>query len=155
LRQAGPEDEPLLFALFFEVKAVDLAATGLAEAQFLPLIEMQYRGREMTYEVQYPKAESLILIGEDGKPAGRLLLDRGLDRWRVVDITVLASHRRSGIGTRVLTQCQEQCSKAGVRLELQVSAGSPALRLYERLGFQITHGDGISVEMVWSPSQMR
>ncbi len=152
MRQAGPEDEPLLFALFFEDKVADLAATGLDEAQFLPLIEMQYSGRKMTYETQHPEAENLILIGEDGRPAGRLLLDRKPDCWRVVDIAVLASHRRMGLGTQVLTQCQERCSTAGVRLELQVAAGSPARRLYERLGFQVTRGDAVSVGMVWSPA---
>jgi ribosomal protein S18 acetylase RimI-like enzyme len=152
VRNAEPEDEPLLFALFFEVKAAEFAATGLAEAQFLPLIEMQYRGRKLTYEAQYPEAESLILIGEDGKPAGRLLLDRKPDCWRVVDIAVLASRRGRGLGTRVLTQCKERCSAAGVRLELQVAAGNPARRLYEQLGFQITRGNAVSVEMAWSPS---
>lgn len=126
--------------------------TGLTEAQFLPLIEMQYRGRKMTYEAQYPQAENSIVIGEDGKPAGRLLLDRGPDCWKVVDIAVLASHRRRGIATRVLTHCHEQCSAAGTRLELQVAVGNPARRLYERLGFQMTSGDAVSIEMVWRPT---
>jgi GNAT superfamily N-acetyltransferase len=124
----------------------------LTEAQFLPLIEMQYRGRKMTYEAQYPDAEDSILIGDDGKPAGRLLLDCRPDCWRVVDIAVLASQRGRRIGTRVLMQCQERCLAAGVRLELQVAAGNPARRLYERLGFQMIRSDAVSVEMVWSPA---
>jgi hypothetical protein len=48
LRPAGPEDEPLLQALFAEDRAAQLAVAGLERAQLQALIDMQYRGRKMT-----------------------------------------------------------------------------------------------------------
>jgi len=150
LRKAGPEDEPLLYDLFAEDRAAQFAACGMGEAQFKPLIEMQYRGRKMTYAAQYPAAEDSILLDEDGQPVGRLLLDRRPDRWRIVDIAVLVNHRGRGLGTQVLKECQRQCETAEVRMELQVALWNPARRLYERLGFRAIREDAVAVEMVWS-----
>jgi ribosomal protein S18 acetylase RimI-like enzyme len=129
----------------------------LGEAQLQPLIEMQYRGRKMTYAAQYPEAADSILCvddgGDDGTPVGRLLLDGKPDCWRILDIAVLAAHRGRGLGTRVLKQCQQQAAAAGVKLELQVAPRNPARRLYERLGFHATREDAATVEMVWSQAQ--
>lgn len=153
LRPAGAGDEPLLQALFAEDKAAELAAAGLGEAQLQALIEMQYRGRKMSYGERYPEAADSILMGEDGTPAGRLLVDRRLDCWRVVDIAVLAAHRGRGLGTRALKECQRQAEAAGAGLALQVQRFNPALRLYERLGFQAAGQDAVAVEMRWSPAE--
>jgi ribosomal protein S18 acetylase RimI-like enzyme len=111
---------------------------------------MQFRGRAMTYAAHYPAAENLILLGTDGTPIGRLLLDRETDRWRIVDIAVLAAHRGHGLGTVVLRQCQEQAAADGAALELQVRPENPARRLYERLGFQVSRIDPLALQMTWS-----
>ncbi len=150
LRQAGPEDEALLYALFAEDKGAQLAAIGLVAAQLQPLIEMQYRGRKMTYAEQYPEATDSILIVFDGTPAGRLLVDRKPDCWRIVDIAVAASCRGRGLGAWALKGCQEQCAAAGARLELQVAFENPARRLYERLGFYAVCESSVAVQMAWN-----
>jgi ribosomal protein S18 acetylase RimI-like enzyme len=153
LRPAGPQDEPLLHGLFAEDKAAQLTAAGMAEALVHGLIEMQYRGRAMSYAVLYPQAQDLILLGADGAPAGRLLLDRNRERWRIVDLAVGAAQRGQGMGTQVLRLCQQQAAAVGARLELQVAAGNPARRLYVRLGFQVCGGDDVTVEMSWYGSE--
>jgi ribosomal protein S18 acetylase RimI-like enzyme len=150
LRQAVPEDEQLLYALFAEDRAAQLAGTGMGEAQIQQLVEMQYRGRQMTYAAQFPQAEDSILLGEDGQPVGRLLLNRKPECWRIVDIAVLAAHRGRGLGTRVLEQCQRQATAAGAELELHVMQFNPARRLYERLGFKTIGEDAVAEEMIWS-----
>jgi len=104
----------------------------------------------MTYAAHYPAAENWILLGTDGTPIGRLLLDRETDRWRVVEIAVLAAHRGHGLGTVVLRQCQQQAAADGAALELQVMPESPARRLYERLGFQVFCSDLLALQMTWS-----
>jgi ribosomal protein S18 acetylase RimI-like enzyme len=151
LREAGPADEPLLFALFAEDRAAQLALAGLGAGQARTLIEMQYRGRAMTYAAHCPEAVDLILLGGDGTPVGRLLLDRNSTRWRIIDIAVLAAHRGRGIGTEALRECQRQAAAAGVGLELQVEPLNPAHRLYRRLGFsEAGEKNAVTVEMVWS-----
>lgn len=104
----------------------------------------------MSYATQYPAAENWMILGTDGTPIGRLLLDRETNRWRIVDIAVLAAHRGRGLGTMVLQQCQQQAAAAGARLELQVKPENPARRLYERLGFQVSTSDPLALEMTWS-----
>jgi GNAT superfamily N-acetyltransferase len=153
LRQAVAEDEPLLYAIFAEERAEQFIGTGLGEAQLQPLIEMQYSGRRMAYAAQYPEAADSILLGEDGRPVGRLLVDRKPDCWRVVDVAVLAEHRGRGLGTEALKECQQQCEAAGARLELQVVPWNPARRLYERLGFHAIREEAAAVEMVWNPAR--
>jgi ribosomal protein S18 acetylase RimI-like enzyme len=147
LRPACPADEPFLFQLFAESQE-QLAGLRSNEALWRSLVEMQYRGRKMTYAAQYPAAEDSILLDEDGRPVGRLLLDRRPDRWRIVHIAVLASRRGRGLGTRVVRQCRQRSAAAGARLELQVRPENPARRLYERLGFRVAHENLLTVEMV-------
>jgi ribosomal protein S18 acetylase RimI-like enzyme len=146
---ACPADESFLFELFAESQD-QLAGLRSNEALWRSLVEMQYRGRAMSYAAQHPQAEDSILLDEDGQPAGRLLLDRQPDRWRIVDIAVLAARRGQGLGTEVVRQCQQRAASAGARLELQVRPENPARRLYERLGFRVASEAGVSVEMVWS-----
>lgn len=149
VRAAEPGDETLLFALFCEDKAAQLAAVGLGQAQIQMLIEMQYRGRTMTYSAAYPDAMELMIVEPDSAAVGHMLLDRNPDRWRIVDIAVLAAHRGRGLGTRVLQDCKRQAAAAGAAIELQVEPYNPARRLYERLGFRATEEDVMNVKMVW------
>jgi ribosomal protein S18 acetylase RimI-like enzyme len=142
----------LLFALFAEEKAAPLTVIGLPEAQLNALVQMQYRGRKMTYAAQYPEAEDSILLDHSGEPVGRLLVNRKPDCWRIVDIAVLTKHRGRGLGTRALEECQRQAAAVGARLELQVAPQNPARRIYERLGFRTIREDAVAVEKVWSPA---
>lgn len=146
-REAQTQDGTFLLRLFRESQQGLIAMLGTAAE---PLIEMQYRGRMMTYGAQYPEAVDSILLGEDGTPAGRLLVDRKPDCWRVVDIAVLAAHRGRGLGTRALSECQRQAAAVGAGMGLQVTPENPARRLYERLGFRVVDKDRVAVEMVWA-----
>lgn len=150
MRPAIPQDQALIDELFYQDRAAQFAAAGLAEAQIQSLVQMQARGRQMTYAAQYPAAEDWILLDDHGEPVGRLLLDRQPDCWRIVDFAVLASHRGQGLGTQALREYQRQAAAAGAALKLQVMRFNPARRLYERLGFQAATQDAVAVEMVWS-----
>jgi ribosomal protein S18 acetylase RimI-like enzyme len=143
-------DETLDYRLFAEDRLAKFVAAGISQRQARELIRLQYRGRQMTYAARYPEATDSIILGEDGAPVGRLLLDRKPDRWRIVDIAVLVAHRGGGLGTRALEECQQHCRAGRVRLELQVAPSNPARRLYGRLGFRVTGEEGLAVEMVWN-----
>jgi ribosomal protein S18 acetylase RimI-like enzyme len=123
------------------------------EALWRSLVEMQFRGRTISYAARHPHAEDSILQGEDGQPVGRLLLDRLADCWQIVDIAVLAARRGQGFGAGVLRLCQRQAAAAGARLELQVRPENPARRLYERLGFKAVSEDAVTVKMIWSAAE--
>lgn len=57
-----------------------------------------------------------------------------------------------GIGSAVVCDLQQQAAAEGLRMTLDVFAGNPARRLYERLGFRETGQDGPSVTMQWEPA---
>lgn len=145
-------DAPLLFTLFAEEKAAELAPLGLAAEQIHPLIEMQYRSRQIGYMQSSQNPTDSIFCLADGTPVGRVLTDRQPDCYRVMDIAVLAAYRGRGIGTHALRQIQLAAAKESVPVRLHVARNSPAERLYRRLGFAVISSDEIFSAMEWRPS---
>ncbi len=150
-RMATAEDEPLLVRLFTEEKAREFAPLGWSREQLRPLLEMQYRARQVSYAQSYPAAVDTILCLEDGTPAGRCWMERQPRCYRVLDIAVLPEHRNRGIGGWALRRMQQTAALEQVPLRLSVTRSNPALRLYERLGFMRVSGDELSYEMEWQP----
>jgi ribosomal protein S18 acetylase RimI-like enzyme len=148
LRPVQPEDEAFLFRLFGETQD-QLALIRSNQALWKTLVDVQYRGRKMTYSEIYPAAEDAIIC-RAGEAAGRLLINREPDCLRIVDIAILAGLRGQGIGSWALRQCQQQAAEAGVRIDLSVNPMNPARLLYERLGFQVTGEGAMHVTMAWS-----
>jgi ribosomal protein S18 acetylase RimI-like enzyme len=64
---------------------------------------------------------------------------RGDTEIRIVDIALLPEHRGKGIGTRLLRDVIAQ----GKRVTIHVERMNPALRLYERLGFEVAEDKGV------------
>jgi ribosomal protein S18 acetylase RimI-like enzyme len=52
-----------------------------------------------------------------------------------------SSFQRRGIGTEVIHRLIHEATRAGQAVTLGVVKMNPALRLYERLGFRVTHED--------------
>jgi ribosomal protein S18 acetylase RimI-like enzyme len=153
LRPAQPEDEQFLFRLFAESQE-HLAALRSNAELYRSLIETQYRGRKQSYSIEFPHAADAILCLEDeargAVPVGRILVDCKPDRWRIVDIAVLAAHRGKGLGSWALRLCQRQSEAAGAKLTLAVRPEHRARRLYERLGFRVIEESVLSLEMEFS-----
>lgn len=153
IRLTTPADARVLFALFAEEKAAELAPLGLSTEQLQPLLETQYRGREFSYSQSAAQLTDHILCLEDGLPVGRMLVDRTAGGYRVLDIAVLTAHRNRGIGKLALQTLQQEAAISSLPVRLRVMKDNPAARLYERLGFQATTGDEISIQMEWKPAQ--
>jgi ribosomal protein S18 acetylase RimI-like enzyme len=149
MRIAQAEDESFLFNLFAESQD-HLAALRSNEIVWRRLVELQYQGRQISYEARTPEAENLLLLDPQGSPLGRILVDRRPHRWRIVDLALMPAWRGRGIGTQVLREYQRQAATAGASLELQVTPLNPARRLYERMGFRAVSEDAQAVEMVWN-----
>jgi ribosomal protein S18 acetylase RimI-like enzyme len=151
LRRAQPEDEEFLKRLFAESQE-HLSAFRPNEALYQSLLEMQYRGRKASYEAEFPDAVDSILSVKDQAgnelPVGRLLVDCRPDCWRIVDIALLAEYRGQGMGGWALQLCRKQCDESAGKMALVVRPENRARRLYERLGFHVTHEDLLHVEMV-------
>jgi ribosomal protein S18 acetylase RimI-like enzyme len=108
---------------------------------------MQHRARETAYAAGYGGAESsLILVS--GRPAGRLLVWRSDLEHRLVDIAILPSERGRGLASAVLRSLIHEARDCAKPLRLTVATDNPAaLRLYRRLGFEVTAGDAANLAL--------
>ena len=70
-----------------------------------------------------------------------------------MDLAVLPPYRNLGIGSRLVSDLIAEASISGKPVCLHVLKASPAVRLYERLGFERSGGVGVHLEMRWSPAE--
>jgi len=110
-------------------------------------IKMQFLARERCY----PRVDNRIILFE-GRPVGRLQVDRGDAAILLRDIEILTEFRNAGIGSRLIKDLMQEATAAGKPIGLHVLASSPAARLYERLGFVRSGGDAAYLEMKWVPA---
>jgi len=150
LRDAAPDDEPFLFELYASTRTEELAGLGWDENQKQMFIKMQFLPRERSLA---GGDHQIVLLHE--RPIGRLRVDRAGGEIRLKDIAFLPEFRNAGIGTRLLEELKKEAGVAGKPIALHVVATSPAVRLYERLGFR-RNGDSAYetayLEMKWLPA---
>jgi GNAT superfamily N-acetyltransferase len=66
-----------------------------------------------------------------------------------VTIAVAESHRRSGLGTRLVEELERAARDAGFgRMSVSIDVGNPSLRIAERLGYQELSRDEGGIRMV-------
>lgn len=148
LRPATATDEAFLRHLDADRRAPQLAGLGWPEPALHSLLDLQFRAQQQGYRVAYPDADHWIVL--DGPtPAGRLLLDRGPDEHRLVDVAVLTGCRGRGIGTAVLREVVAAAADADVPLRLTVAAFDTRLiAWYRRLGFHAAGRGDVGLRMV-------
>src|SRR5215467_4548362 len=119
LRPSTPDDEALLYALYCSTRAEELAAFGWDEAQQQSFLRMQFDARQRQYGFQYAGAsDDIVLL--DNKAIGRLLISRGSDEIRLVDIALLPECRNSGIGSRLIRELLDEAERADKSVTLHV-----------------------------------
>ncbi len=148
-----PEAGSLAYRLFAVDKLAEFAAIGLPQPQADELVQMQWRGRTLTYANQYHGAEDWTISIDEGTPIGRYLLQKTPQGVRMVDFAILPDWRGQGIGTQVLQKLIQSTATNGSVFSLRVEKNNRALNLYKRLGFTIVSSDEISFEMEWKPER--
>jgi ribosomal protein S18 acetylase RimI-like enzyme len=98
-------------------------------------VQQQFEAQDTDYRRTRPQA-TFEVIEVDGRPAGRLYLDRREGTIHVIDIALLPPFRGRGVGTRLLYDLMVEADGSGRALEIHVERLNPARRLYERLGFR-------------------
>lgn len=149
LRDATPDDDAFLLDVYASTRLAELDGTGWDDNQKLAFIRMQFLARERSY----PDVDSKIIL-LDGRPVGRMMVDRNDAAILLRDIALLTEYRNRGIGGRLIQELITEAASAGKPVLLHVLASSPAVRLYERLGFRGS-GDEAGVaylEMKWVPA---
>jgi GNAT superfamily N-acetyltransferase len=148
LRDATPDDEAFLFEVYASTRMEELAATGWDDNQKRAFLKMQFLVRERSYALVDNK---IILLNE--RPVGRMMVDRGEEAILLRDIALLTEYRNAGIGSFLIRNLIEEAAAAGKPIRLHVVASSPAVRLYERLGFANCSTEPVAyLEMKWVPA---
>lgn len=152
LRQATPEDLPLLALIYAHTRQEELdRATEWSIEQKHAFVLHQFHAQDAYYKEVYPNAEYSVILYE-GTPAGRLYVERNLipGTIRVIDISLLPDFRNLGIGAYLLERLQDEARDSDKTLSIHVEKFNRAQTLYQRLGFQpIKETHGVYILMEW------
>ena len=154
LRPVTTADAGFLCAVYSSTRAEELAVTDWSDEQKTRFCQMQFIAQDAHYRQHYPTAE-LSVIEHDGSPVGRLYVDRWSKEIRIMDIALLPRHRGHGIGTHLLRALIAEAAAAQKLLSIHVERMNPALRLYERLGFEMAEDKGVYLLMEWRASSIK
>lgn len=157
LRPITPADPPFLLELYAGTRAAELARTGWSDEQKSAFVRSQFDLQQRHYQHYFAGAQFLIidLPQRSGTlPIGRIYWEWRETQLRLIDISILASHRGRGIGTTLLRELHARASARGIPLVLSVDRLNPAQTLYRRLGFhELETGEDRSsyMQMAWDP----
>ena len=147
-RDATPSDRAFLLALYTSTRADEVAQFGWAPEMERAFMQLQFEAQRGDYERRYPEARCRV-VELQSCPVGRLWTAREGGSLVVLDLSIVADLRGQGIGTECLRGVQRQAAEAGLAVDLQVVVGSPAQRLYERLGFRDAGVSEVRQAMTW------
>lgn len=151
LRHEGEGDKPFLARLYVSTRWEELALSGWSDEQKAAFLLQQFGFQDLHYTRYYPGAVRAILLDRE-EPVGRLYLSGMADELRIVDVSILPSHRGRGIGTALLRTVFEQGRERRQPVTIHVEVfNTGARRLYDRLGFVEVGGDGVHRKMAWRP----
>jgi ribosomal protein S18 acetylase RimI-like enzyme len=150
LRPAERSDDAFLRRLYASAREAELSVVGWSDAERDAFLRQQFDAQDAYYREHYHPA-SFDVIQLDGVPIGRLYVARWDEEVRVIDIALLPEHRGNGLGTQLLCGLLAEAADEGKRVSIHVEKHNPALRLYERLGFEPVADAGVYLLMEASP----
>ncbi|MCA1817014.1 MAG: GNAT family N-acetyltransferase [Acidobacteria bacterium] len=151
LRAVAPEDDEFLLEVYASSRADEMAlATHWTDEQKRAFLRWQLGAQRADYERNYPGADyDVILV--DGRPAGRLWVERTREGIHLLDIALLPWAQRRGVGASLVGELIEEARASGKSLSHTVFiTNDGARRFYERLGFVVTgEAGGAYLLMEW------
>jgi ribosomal protein S18 acetylase RimI-like enzyme len=151
LRDAVPEDKPLLFELYASSRAQEMALVPWSVEQRTAFLRMQYDAQTTHYRQAFPEATFSVIL-RDGTPVGRLYVRRAENEIRILDITILPEVRNQGIGSTVLNDLLREAEQSNKNVLIYVETFNPGLGLFERVGFKRIAEEGINFLMKYQPA---
>src|SRR5258708_24540224 len=152
LRPKTDADYEFLLALYAGTREEELKQTDWTDVLKRQFCRGQFDAQCDHYAKYYPDA-SYDVIERDGVSVGRLYVYRADPKdVRIVDISLIAEARGTGLGTEMLLEIMRESELAGKSLSIHVERFNPALRLYKRLGFEHVDEHGVYYLMRWTPA---
>lgn len=151
-RPEREDDRPFLFALYASTRAEEMQMVPWTDEMKLQFLQMQFHAQTVYYAEEYDACQRLV-IEQNGKPIGRLYLDRTPEDFCIVDIALMPEARGQGLGTILLKEILDEAASKGAVVSIHVENFNPARHLYDRLGFQHVDTNGIYHVMRWTPPE--
>ncbi len=150
-RKVTGADDEFLYQVYVPTRAVELEQTDWSDEEKEVFCRMQHKAQSTHYFKHYTGARFDIILIDD-EPAGRLYVDHWDKEIRIIDIALLPEFQKQGIGASILREILLQGRLKRKKVTIHVEMNNPALKLYERLGFEkIEEVNGIYFLMEWSP----
>lgn len=142
LRPCLESDRDFLYRVYASTRLEELAPTGWSPGQMNAFLSMQFNAQHTYYHQQFADAEySVVML--DGVPIGRLYVNRTPDEVLIIDIALLPEYRDRGIGTPLVRGLLAEADAGGKPVRLHVEKFNRALRLWQRLGFEVIEDQGV------------
>ncbi len=148
LRPEAAEDEAFLFEVYASTREEELRKLPWDDATRSMFLRLQFKAMRQGYAGQFPKA-AFSIITLEGRPVGRIVVDRSEDPVRLVDIALLPKYRTRGLGSRLMRDLLAEAGRNRKAVRLQVLKGSRAAAWYHRLGFVEIADDGVYTHLEW------
>lgn len=143
------EGDSVFLAELYASRRGDLRLLAMDAALISNMIAMQQKIQMQGVEQSFPAALHLI-IAEPDQAIGRVIIDLGVADIRLVDIAIMPSRQRQGIGRAVLRELQTMAMQKDIGMSLAVECTNiPARNLYFDMGFVIHSADVMFEQMHW------
>lgn len=130
IRRARATDTEFARAVYFETM----------RDRIEPLFGWDQRHQEASFAGWFDFQQAAIIVADE-RDIGWMQTRDGADEVFLGSLYVIPEMQRRGIGTRVLRELIDQSHRSSRALTLAVMKNNPAIQLYERLGFRVTHED--------------
>jgi ribosomal protein S18 acetylase RimI-like enzyme len=147
VRSATPADAGLICAIYGTTRDEELRQVAWTPEQKQAFTDWQSGQQEAHYALHYPNAE-LLLVESAGHPIGRIYVDTTASEVRLMEVTLMPSHRKQRIGTRLMEELLRYADALGRPASLHVEPFNPAKGMYERMGFVVRDTRGLYEFMV-------
>jgi len=151
-RPETDDDLEFLYRVYASTRADEMKLVSWTDEQKEAFVRHQFTAQRAHYYGSYVDARFLLIL-EEGQPIGRLYLHQMPGDLRIVDIALLPEHRGRGIGAMLLRELIDDAGSRGDAVSIHVEIFNPALRLYERLGFELVETHGPNHLMMWRPAE--
>lgn len=151
LRPVTDSDREFLIGVYGSTRDEELSRVVWAEGQREAFVRMQFEAQDTSYRAQNP-AGSFDLIEVEGRPAGRLYVDRRPGEIRIVDISLAPDFRGAGVGAHLIGGLTDEAAASGCVVSMHVEIHNRAAELYERLGFRVVGESSVYRRLEWSAS---
>lgn len=152
LRPVSEKDSAFIEMVYRSTREEELALTNWAEQQKQAFIIMQSMAQLAEYKKSYPGAVYKVIVYKK-QDVGRLITWETNNTIRIVDISLLPAVRGKGIGSFIVNELITKAAALQKNISLHVLPNNPALKLYQRLGFEVISKTASHLYMETKPVQ--